>query len=344
MSTASNKSSPQLTTISMFFSDCDVMRKNYDLLSSLGFQSVDPVEILKSSRILGSFQTARISCGSLTIELISDPAFTRIRKSYGKLTSFARVLEIRRSVNCTRKDKIVPPSRSSFFSGLYPLTALRSSYPHNIPLFTMDTAEKEVVTNATDDNIPIQVKKTAKHFKSMKEIIIPCTTTDFSIMDTVQSTLLDTFGAIPMGSRLPGIFKIDLPDEEKLIIRTAPTNVCTIILKVDNLNKSSLVLRALDALGDSFGHNGTSSNGQIQIKMPGLDSGVEFRLTDSDIISAFYTEPPQSVIEDTLPEMQSSRVMMEGGGGMNQKVVTPLKAATGDCWKEVRVQLRNATK
>ena len=183
----------------------------------------------------------------------------------------------------------------------------------------------------------------------MKEIIIPCSTTDFSIIDTVQSALVDTFNAVPLGRQLPGLFEIDLSAEEKLIFRTAPTNVCTIILKVDSLAAASIALESLGALGDCMGHNGTGSNGQIQVKLP-FDGGVEFRLTDSDVVSAFYTEPPRSVVQDTLPELQSSRVMIEGGEGRGRDerekggvTVNPL-AATGDCWKEVRVQLRNAAK
>ena len=333
----------QSTTISIFFSDCGVLKSNYDLLTSLGFHTIDPVDIQQSSRLLGSFQTARISSGPLTIELISDPVFTKLRKSYRKRSSFARILEMKRSNDHQRGTQILPPADSSIFSGFYPLTALKTSFPHNIPLFTVGSTNHQSaqITESAD------ICKTERHFERIKEIIIPCSTLNYDDIDIIQSALIDSFGATPLGRRLPGLYEIKMSDEDKLIIRTAPTNTCTIILKVDDLVKSSSMLRTLEVLGDCMGHNGTSSNGQIQIRMPGLDSGLEFRICDSEVVSAFYPEPPQSVVEDTIPEMQSSRVMMEGGGGgkgTELPAANPLAATTGDCWKEVRVQLRNATK
>lgn len=350
-STSSSSSSPATTTLSIFFSECDILRKSHALLSSLGFDTIAPPGHPKSSRLLGPFQTARISSGPLVIELISDPLFSRLRKSYGKRDSFARVIEIKRSFGNKggrEGEAIVPPSGSTVFSGLYPFTAIISTFPHNVPLFTVQesTISGEKIPNGINniENIPINIPMNIpKHFSGVKEIIIPCSTKNFEIMDTVQTALVDTFGAVPLGSRLPGLFGIALSSEERLIVRTAPTNVCTIILKVDNLASASSTLKSLSALGDCMGHSGTACNGQIQVKIPGLDGGVEFRVTDSDVVSAFYAEPPQSVVEDTLPEMQNSRVMMEGGGKGEVKVDIPL-VATGDCWKEVRVQLRNATK
>ena len=340
-----NPAVQQLTTISIFFSDCGVLKRNFDLLASLGFNENEPVGIQQSSRLLGNFQTARISSGSLIIELISDPIFSRLRKSYGKRNSFARIVEVRRSNGRKLESQAFPPKGCSIFTGLYPLTALKASFPHNIPLFTVNSSK--VHSSAVQATVSPGVKKASRHFDSVKEIIIPCSTANYENMDIVQSILTGSFGATALGRRFPGLFELKLTDQEKLVIRTAPTNTCTIILKVDNLVESSNMLRTLEALGDSMGYNGTLSNGQIQIKMPGLDSGVEFRICDSEVVSAFYVEPPQSVVADTIPEMQSSRVLMEGGSGNREQKVPAeelLSATTGDCWKEVRVQLRNATK
>lgn len=346
MHSEANPPVQHLTTISIFFSDCGVLKRNFDLLASLGFHQNDPISIQKSSRLLGNYQTARISSGSLILELISDPVFSRLRKSYGKRNTFARVVEVRRSSSSKLESQTFPPKGSSIFSGLYPLTALKASFPHNIPLFTVSSSRGHSST-AVQSTASSEVKKISRHFDSVKEIIIPCSTANYENMDIVQSILTGSFGATPLGRRYPGLFELKLTDKEKLVIRTAPTNTCTIILKVDNLLKSSNMLRTLEALGDSMGYNGTLSNGQIQIKMPGLDSGVEFRICDSEVVSAFYVEPPQSVVADTIPEMQSSRVLMEGGSGRTEQKAPAddlLAATTGDCWKEVRVQLRNATK
>jgi hypothetical protein len=327
--------------ISIFFSDCDIMKQSGDLLASLGFKVIQPAETIKSSRLFGSFQSSRISSGLITLELISDPLFTKIRKSYGKRSSFARVIEIRRSTPNKRFQPIASLCGNTFFSGFYPLTALTQTLPHTALSFASDGTDDQADT----DTFFIGSQKSTcgsqkSHFDCMKEIIIPCSAYDF---EDTQSNVELILGAKSMSKNLPGLYDMMLSSNERIVVRTAPTNTFTMILKVADLGVASQMLQSLNALGDAMGRNSASSNGQIQIRMPGLDGGVEFRITDSDTVSAFYAEPPQSIIADTVMEMQSPRVLIKGGGADAEKDV-PRTVGTGDCWKEVRVRLSNITK
>jgi hypothetical protein len=325
--------------VSIFFSDCDIMKQSRDLLASLGFKVLEPAKTIKSSRLFGSFQSSRISSGLITLELISDPLFTKIRKSYGKRSSFARVIEIRRSTSNKRYQPTAVPCGNTFFSGFYPFTALAQTLPHTALSFVSDRSDDQADTDASvivNSSSGSQIS----HFDSIKEIIIPCSACNF---EDTQSNVELILGASSMSRNLPGLYEVMLTSNEKLVVRTAPTNTFTVILKVADLSVASQMLQSLNALGDAMGRNSASSNGQIQVRMPGLDGGVEFRITDSDTVSAFYAEPPQSIIADTLMEMQSPRVLIKGGGADTEKDI-PGTVGTGDCWKEVRVRLSNITK
>lgn len=61
-----------------------------------------------------------------------------------------------------------------------------------------------------------------------------------------------------------------------------------------------------------MGYTGNSTNQQIQITLPGLDHGLDFRVTDSDNISSFYIEPPIAVLQDHMKELHSPLVLVEG--------------------------------
>lgn len=340
LSQGSPTPAPESTAcISIFFSDCDVLNQNHELLSSLGFETIHRVKGIKSGSLLSNFKSSMVSSGSVAVELISDPTFTRLRKTYGKLNSFARLLEIRKSSSKSIDHCTSPYRDGSIFKGLYPLTAITKHFPYHSPLFSVESRSPPLSTGAIDTT-----KKRERHFDFIKEIIVPCSAVSNSTLDEIQTILEASLGATPMSRNLPGLYQIALTSEKKLIMRTAPTDTCTIILKVDDLNSASEILRALNALGDCMGRSGTAQNGEIQINMPGLDGGVEFRVTDSHSVSAFYAEPPQSVIAGTLPEMQSPRVLAEGGGTGTAKELKPSPVVTGDCWKEVRTQLRNSLK
>lgn len=326
--------------IRIFFSDCDTLKQSRDLLASLGFKVLEPSTIVKSSRLFGSFQSSRISSGLITLELLSDPLFTKIRKSYGKRNSFARVIEIRRSTRNNQDEPTSAPCKNTLFSGFYPLTALAQSLPYTALSFISDVNDdfrgKSGIEHSRDDS-------QTPHFERIKEIILPCSTNDQKIFDETQSNVESILGADGIDKNLPGLYEVMLSANERLVVRTAPTNTFTMILKVADLGVASKTLQSLNALGDSMGLNSAFSNGQIQVRMPGLDGGVEFRVTDSDTVSAFYAEPPQSIVADTVLEMQSPRVFVKGGGGAAEKDI-PRTIGTGDCWKEVRVQLSNITK
>ena len=341
-----NSTAPSLSEstacIRIFFSDCDIMKQSRDLLASLGFKVLEPSKTIKSSRLFGSFQSSRISSGLITLELISDPVFTRLRKSYGKRSSFARVIEIRKSIPNKRHQPTTVPCKNTFFSGFYPFTALTQTLPHTALSFVSDENNSQIDTETSiieDATSGSQIP----HFDCIKEIIIPCSTNDQEIFEDTQSNVELILGANSLNRNLPGLYEVNLSANERLVVRTAPTNTFTMILKVADLSVASEMLQSLNALGDSMGRNSASSNGQVQIRMPGLDGGVEFRITDSDTVSAFYAEPPQSIIADTVMEMQSPRVLIEGGGADTEKDI-PRTVGTGDCWKEVRVRLSNMTK
>jgi hypothetical protein len=346
-----------ITSLSIFFSDCGVMKKSHNLLTSLGFSIIDDVQIKKSNSLLmGTFQTSSISSGNLVIKLISDPFFTKIRKSIGKRSSFAQVIDINKSFGSPLKGESTSSMKNSkLASGFYPFTALLSSFPFFVPSLTMDMRNGEATSqnlqdgNLTPESMHLQTEKIA-FFSHIKEIIIPCSTNSYESIEKVQSALTESFGANPISSKMPGLYHIDLEsndnttdgnnDKKKLIFRTAPSNVTTIILKVNDLEVAAAALKAMGALGDCMGYNGMSGNQQIQISVPGLERGL-----------AFYTEPPQAITEDIMPEMQSDRVLIEGRGiGGPIKYVEHLNPLTlkgpvgGDCWKEVRVNLRNLSK
>lgn len=259
--------------------------------------------------------------------------FSRIRNSLGKRNTFARVIEINKSMGSISSLSTLPVGKSTFFTGLHLINALATKYPFTAPICTVDTIDSSLMTSSPFQEIE---KKQGKHFSNIKEIIIPCSTTKFSVMEEVQSKLLELFDARVFDRKLHGIYEVDLDSSEKVILRTAPTNVCSVVLKVDDLEAASTALRSLNALGDSFGRNGTSQNSEIQIKMS-LDEGVEFRITDSNMVSPFYSEPPDSMLADERPEMQSTRVQTEGGGG--ERVIVPENVLVGDCWSEVKVHL-----
>ena len=274
------------------------------------------------------------------LEFISDPVLTKLRKFLGRKRSFARLLEIQTSDNyCEYKQKSYFPLLSGLFSNLYPFTALSATFPYFVPLFSADTCNVKVATSI------INAATNSDHrsyFSHVKEIIIPCSAGNQKTLEDAQSQLENISRITPINRNLPGLYQIDL-SSQKLVLRTAPTDVCTIILKVPELGTASLSLQSLNALGDSMGRGGASQNGQVQIQMTSLDGGLEFRITDTDVVSPFYAEPPQSVVADTVPEMQSPRVLMEGGrDGTEKEIAMPIQK--GDCWKEVRVQLRNSTK
>lgn len=328
--------------IRIFFSDCDIMTQSRDLLASLGFKVLEPAKTIKSSRLFGSFQSSRISSGLITLELISDPMFTRIRKSYGKRSSFARVIEIQRSKPNQRDLPTTMPCGNTLFSGFYPLTALAQTLPYTALSFVSDRSDNQAGTDSFVHEKSSSGSQ-ASHFDCIKEIIIPCSTNDQKVFEDTQSNVELILGASSINRNLPGLYEMTLSSNERLVVRTAPTNTFTMILKVADLTVASQALQSLNALGDSMGRNSASSNGQIQIRMPGLDGGVEFRITDSDTVSAFYAEPPQSIIADTVMEMQSPRVLIEGAGADSEKHI-PRTVGTGDCWKEVRVRMSNITK
>ena len=275
------------------------------------------------------------------IEFISDPVLTKLRKLLGRKRTFARLLEIQTSDNfCEYQRKPFFPQNSGLFSRLYPFSALSAAFPYSVPVLSADTCTAKAA--ASDLNAATNTGHN-NYFSHVKEIIIPCSVANQKTLEDAQLQLENISGISPINRNLPGLYHINLLSSQKIILRTAPTDVCTIILKVPELGTASRLLKSLDALGDSMGRGGASQNGQVQIQMPCLDAGLEFRITDTDLISPFYAEPPQSVIADTVPEMQSPRVLMEGGrDGTEQEIAIPI--SKGDCWKEVRVQLRNSTK
>jgi hypothetical protein len=263
--------------------------------------------------------------------MISDPLFTRIRNSLGKRSTFARVIEMNKSMGPMSRLSSLPLGKSTFFSGLHLLNALANKYPFSVPTCTVDMVSSPISSSSEEVE-----RNDPKHFSNIKEIIIPCSTTKYEAMEEIQSKLLDLFDAKIFNKKLHGIYEIDNSDQ-KLILRTAPTNVCTIVLKVDDIETASNTLRSLNAIGDCMGMNGTSTHGEIQIKMLGLDEGVEFRITDSNSVSPFYSEPPDSMLADERPEMQSTRVQTLGGGG--ERVVVPENILVGDCWSEVKIHM-----
>jgi hypothetical protein len=232
------------------------------------------------------------------------------------------------------KIRSLPLGKSSFFTGLHLLNALANKYPFTVPMCTVDMVNTSPITPSPFEQID---RNESKHFSNIKEIIIPCSTTKYEAMEEIQSKLLDLFDAKIFNKKLHGIYEIEVDSNEKLILRTAPTNVCTIVMKVDDLELASNTLRSLNAIGDCMGRNGTSQNGEIQIKMLGLDEGIEFRITDSNTVSPFYSEPPDSMLADERPEMQSTRVQTLGGGG--ERVVVPENILVGDCWSEVKLHM-----
>jgi hypothetical protein len=274
------------------------------------------------------------------LEFISDPVLTKLRKLLGRKRTFARLLEIQTSDNfCEYQQKPFYPLQSGLFSKLYPFTALSAAFPYFIPVLSMDSSTIKV---ATSDSNQVKSGHTA-YFDHVKEIIIPCSAANQKTLEDAQLQLENISGISPINRNLPGLYQIDLPSSQKLVLRTAPTDACTVILKVPELGTASHSLKSLNALGDSMGRGGASQHGQVQIQMSGLDGGLEFRITDTDVVSPFYAEPPQSIVADTVPEMQSPRVLMEGGrDGTEKEIALPI--VKGDCWKEVRVQLRNSTK
>jgi len=333
MCTESVKVNQPITTLKVFFGDCESLRKSHNLLSTLGFSTVNEINVIKSSVL--DFQTSRISSGNLVIEMISDPLFTRIRNSLGKRSSFARVIEMNKSMGPMSRLSSLPLGKSSFFSGSHLLNALANKYPFSVPTCTVDMVTSPETSSSETSSKQIE-RNDSKLFSNIKEIIIPCSTTKYEAMEEIQSNLLDLFDAKIFNKKLHGIYEIDNSDE-KLILRTAPTNVCTIVLKVDDIETASNTLRSLNAIGDCMGMNGTSTHGEIQIKMVGLDEGVEFRITDSNSVSPFYSEPPDSMLADERPEMQSTRVQTLGGGG--EREVVPENILVGDCWSEVKVHM-----
>ena len=275
------------------------------------------------------------------LEFISDPVLTKLRKLLGRKRSFARLLEIQSSDNFSQyQQKPFCSPQSALFSRLYPFTALSAVFPYFIPILSVDTS----TVNVAASKLNIAVDSSQKSlFDFVKEIIIPCSSTNQKTLEDAQSRLENISGISSINKKLPGLYQIVVLSSQRLVLRTAPTDTCTIILKVPELGSASRSLRSLDALGDSMGRGGASQNGQVQIQMSCLDGGLEFRVTDTDVVSPFYAEPPQSVVADTVPEMQSPRVLMEGGrDGTEKEIAMPI--SKGDCWKEVRVQLRNSTK
>lgn len=275
------------------------------------------------------------------LEFISDPVLTKLRKFLGRKRSFARLLEIQSSESFRQyQQKPFCLPQSPLFSRLYPFTALSAAFPYFIPILSVDTSTVKVAASELDTAMYSSQKGL---FDFVKEIIIPCSSANQKTLEDAQLQLENISGISPINKNLPGLYQIDVLSSQRLVLRTAPTDTCTIILKVQELGSASRSLRSLDALGDSMGRGGASQNGQVQIQMSCLDGGLEFRVTDTDVVSPFYAEPPQSVVADAVPEMQSPRVLMEGGrDGTEKEIAMPI--SKGDCWKEVRVQLRNSTK
>lgn len=250
---------PTINTItcSIFFSSCEVMKNTTTLLASLGFTIINDVKVEEKFSWLKihDHQATRLSSGNFVIELISSPLFTKLRNLYGKKNSFSRLLEIKKTTHFSSStsstanntsistSKILPIMDSKVFSGFYPFTALLSSFPLSIPLFTTEihdvSSNRKSDSNNNIDNY--------KYFSSIKEIILPCSSVNYQSLDDIQTILTNTFN-IKQIKNFPGLYEI-LLNKDKLIVRTAPTDIFTVILKVSNFSEITSELKKLNCLG-----------------------------------------------------------------------------------------------
>ena len=172
--------------------------------------------------------------------------------------------------------------------------------------------------------------------RGVKEIVIP-TISSFS-HDNLEKEL----GATAVES-LVNVHELDMGvGKDKVYLRTAPTDRCQVVLKVDDLSVAMDRLNDLDIIFERIGATGMTGNanggGQIKLRTSAFSFGeFDLRLTDSNTLpSPFFMEGEESVLEGAIMGIQNPRVL----GGDTNKLLSQ-SSPSKDCWMEVRAMIRS---
>ena len=173
--------------------------------------------------------------------------------------------------------------------------------------------------------------------RGVKEIIVP-STSSFSHADKLEQEL-----EAKAVEALVNVYEVNMGAVlDKVYLRTAPTERCQVVLKVDNLNNAMERLNGLDIIFEKIGANGMTSNaggGQIKLRTSASSFGeLDLRLTDSNAQPApFFVEGEESVLQGAILGLQNPRVL----GGDATATFLSQSSPRKDCWMEVRAMIRS---
>ena len=178
---------------------------------------------------------------------------------------------------------------------------------------------------------------------NIQEVVIPCGDSNYNALGYARNLLSVQPNAFRVPS-CPDLFALHLgPIEnlhsngvvEKIYIRVLPVERFCVVFRVADLDPVTEHLQTeknmeWSMLGHRAGLSDEHLPKQIQLTSPHL-CGVDIRFTDSDKPLSYFNEGVAAVLQHTLPEVQSARVL-----GGDAKVQEHKFGHAGDCWSEVR--------
>jgi hypothetical protein len=338
----------------VFVSDERSLAYSSRILRSLGFIGSWSVRLGNKNPQSLSYRM-RSQDGKIRLDFLMNPYYSKIRMmmkrpAFNLLSGMSRVLN-----PMTKREEI-----NNDAGDLSLFTAFASGVPYLPPSLS---------SISRDDDSSLGYGPTAESNGlntnlHLKEIILPCSSLDYDVFHRAQSQLSD-IGAIPYRN-VPGLYKFKLQsnreehstDEKagRLLVRAAPTCHGSLIFKVDDINETLDQLREQGIRGNKLGFTGAWSRsegsasrcggGEVRLFAEGLGfarpTGLDFRITDSDEVLSYYSEGPEAVLDGTIADIQSDRVL--GSPSDDSDSLAAGKSGLvgqGDCWMELRAMMKS---
>ena len=208
------------------------------------------------------------------------------------------------------------------------------------------------LTNHSKDNCVTIDDTSHENIGKLRELVLPFSPEDSSL----QSKLSKSSLARP----LPGLYQcstVDSTDESKdtmvnngLIFRPLPAaeedltlSKPSLVFQCQHLTDSQkLIEEKLGGSTHKIGWKGHDKLGSLMVRHQSL-SGLDIRLvqsaTDDWMPTAAFDESTESLLAGSLDDLQSSHVVSDGNV-TNDSLVNDEKIGNGDCWVELRSNVR----
>ncbi|KAJ1441079.1 hypothetical protein B484DRAFT_442989 [Ochromonadaceae sp. CCMP2298] len=231
-----------------------------------------------------------------------------------------------------------------------------ASSPRQPPYFTV--SEEDGSGDSTDAG--------SGEVRGVKEVVVPCGEANYLQLSSVRQLLCNELGGAGL-RRCPDVYPFQHTERGAdgpaglMYVRALPTDVCSVVLRVDNLRSVMQSAKAADlqsSLGLQWewigrtghlpqeggssdcpsGSNNTGGEVHVQVLSPHL-SGLDLRLTESVEVCSFFNEGERSLLQGTIPDIQSARLLGGDGSVLESKYGT-----ANDCWVEARIIAKEKVK